>query len=297
MAPRPSFQFYPADWLGNANLMRCTHEQKGIWINVMCLMHDSPTEYGVIRWPLKEIGQAVNCKVSSLADLVKKGVLKGADPGEMCEAFVFTPRHGRKDGDPVVLIQPQPGPLWYSSRMVKDEYIRSVRGESTRFKEGGDDGIGDAPKPTPKPPFGDGSSSSSSSSSFNPLLRSDSGPGQGRHSFGSQIDPVLLALPCTKGKCFHITQTTLDGWKDAFPELEPLAEAKQMKFWLESNPSRQKTFGGMGKFFSSWLRSSQDKAKSAKKEGRGASPATGRATAVQDYLSANPDAIGESNVA
>jgi hypothetical protein len=52
--------------------------------------------------------------------------------------------------------------------MVKDEYVRTIRGESTRF----DGGEGDAPKKasknkpkaSPKPPFGDGSSTASPSS-------------------------------------------------------------------------------------------------------------------------------------
>lgn len=166
---RPSFQFYPADWLGNSNLRRCTHAEKGAWIDVMCLMHDA-AEYGVLRWPLADIAQAVGCPVEILLALIAKGVMKGADDSE-CEPLIFTPRHANKDGDPVTLIPAEQGPVWFSSRMVVDEYKRQVRGSSTRF--GADNkGKNAAPKPTPKaipmpapkPPFGDGASSSSSSS-------------------------------------------------------------------------------------------------------------------------------------
>jgi hypothetical protein len=160
---RPSFQFYPGDWQVNSNLRRCTHAEKGAWVDVMVLMHDQDDEYGVLRWPLKEIAQSIGAPVALLRGLVAKGVLKGSD-SELTEAYIYTPRSGRKDGEPVTLIAPQPGPVWYSSRMVKDEYVRTIRGEASRF--GADDG--DAPKaqskPAPKPPFGDGSSSSSSSS-------------------------------------------------------------------------------------------------------------------------------------
>jgi hypothetical protein len=163
---RPSFQFYPGDWQANSNLRRCTHAEKGVWLDVMCLMHDQP-EYGVLRWPLKEIAQAVGARVADLRALSSKGVLKGSDT-QLEEAFTYTPRSGRRDGEPVTLVPTQAGPIWYSSRMVKDEYVRTIRGESTRF---GDDS-GEAPKRTPKrapkhspkPTFGDGSSSSSSSS-------------------------------------------------------------------------------------------------------------------------------------
>ncbi|MGZ8132560.1 hypothetical protein ACXU40_09230 [Bordetella bronchiseptica] len=163
---RPSFQFYPGDWSGNSNLRRCTHAEKGAWLDVMCLMHDQE-EYGVLRWPLKEVAQAVGCPVGLLKGLASKGVLKGSDSA-LEDAFVYTPRSGRKNGDSVELVPTQAGPIWFSSRMVKDEYVRTIRGESSRFGDGNGDSSKGAPKPStkgsPKPPFGDGSSSSSSSS-------------------------------------------------------------------------------------------------------------------------------------
>ena len=144
---RPSFQFYPGDWQANSNLRRCTHEEKGIWIDVMCLLHDQE-EYGVVRWSLKEIAQAIGSTVQKLRSLVNKGVLKGADDGDECDELIYIPRSGRKNGDPVAVIMSQMGPIWYSSRMVIDEYKRVLRGES-----------GTSPKatsnPSPKPPFGE----------------------------------------------------------------------------------------------------------------------------------------------
>lgn len=159
---RPSFQFYPGDWSANPNLRRCTFTEKGIWLEVMCLMHDQP-EYGVLRWPLKEIAEAVKCRVAELQALCRKGVLKGDDK-TLTDPFVYVPRSGRKDGEPIALIDTQPGPIWYSSRMVKDEYVRTIRGESTRFGDGNGDAPKGTPKVAPKPPLGDGSSSSSPSS-------------------------------------------------------------------------------------------------------------------------------------
>lgn len=160
---RPSFQFYPGDWRQNANLRRCSPAARGVWMDVMCLMHDSD-EYGLLRWPLKEIAQAAGASMTHVRELADKGVLKGADKGE-CVAYIYTPRSGRKDGTPVTLIPTQAGPIWYSSRMVKDEYVRTIRGESG--------GSGESPKHAPKPPLGEakdggfgprGSSSSSSES-------------------------------------------------------------------------------------------------------------------------------------
>lgn len=145
MTKRPSFQFYPFDWQGNANLRRCSPAARGVWVDVMCLMHDQD-EYGVLRWPLKEIAQAAGASMAHLRELVEKSVLKGTDKGE-CKAFVYVPRSGRKDGEPVTLIVTQAGPLWYSSRMVRDEYVRTIRAESGSN--------GGAPTGAPKPPKGE----------------------------------------------------------------------------------------------------------------------------------------------
>src|SRR5260364_81983 len=131
--------------------------RKGVWISVMCLMHDSE-EYGILRWTLKEIAQAVGCPASTLKALRVKGVLKGADRSETCEPFIYTPRSGRKEGPPVTLVSAQCGPIWYSSRMIRDEYVRQHRGNSARFGEDQDE------LSSPKPPLGDGSSSPTSSS-------------------------------------------------------------------------------------------------------------------------------------
>lgn len=160
---RPAFQFYHGDWRSNAKLRRCTHAERGIWMDALCLMADSD-EFGVLRWPLKDLAQAIGCRVSDLTALRTKDVMKGAEKGERCKEFIYTPRHGGKDGDPVMLLPEQDGPVWYSSRMITDEYVRSIRGEGGRF--------GSHPKETPKAPIGKksgtgsgtGSSSSSTSS-------------------------------------------------------------------------------------------------------------------------------------
>lgn len=167
---RPSFQFYPADWRNNAKLRRCSWAARGAWIELLGLLHDSDN-YGVLRWPLKQIAQALGCPLKLLNELVECGVLYGTEKGE-CVPFIYTPRSGRKNGEPVELVPAQQGPVWFSPRMVRDEYVRTVRGESTRFSEdqnpkspspkgGLGAGIGAAPSGLQ----GDGSTSSSTSTS------------------------------------------------------------------------------------------------------------------------------------
>lgn len=156
---RPSFQFYPGDWMSDLKLRRCSPAARGVWVDVLCAMHDSDDAYGILRWPLKEIARTVGAAMAHMRELVDKGVLRGSDT-EVAEPLVYIPRSGRKAGPPITLIPTQPGPLWYSKRLVKDDYIRTHRGEATRF--------GASPNASPKggngEPGGDGSSSSSPSS-------------------------------------------------------------------------------------------------------------------------------------
>lgn len=200
MAKRPSIQFYPADWRNNAKLRRCSWAARGVWIELIGLLHDSD-EYGVLRWPLREIAQALGAPIKEVRELAEKNVLYGCESG-MCEPMVYTPSSGRKLGEPVVLVPAQQGPIWYSPRMVRDEHVRTKRGESTRFGESIDDSpnpspkgaIGEAISDAPTARQGDGSSSSSSSSIKAPP-KSPKGDQRPRMNFESWISSLPDGVP------------------------------------------------------------------------------------------------------
>lgn len=159
---KPAFLFYVKDWRNNAKLRRCSPAARGVWVDVLCLMHDSDAEYGALRWPLKDIIQASGAAAAHVRELVEKGVLKGSDKAGM--QYLFTPKHAGKAGPAVLLLDAPDGPIWYSSRMVRDEWIRKQRGKTSRFD---DDNQPSRPPPKhpPNPPpdrspkggFGEGS--------------------------------------------------------------------------------------------------------------------------------------------
>lgn len=91
----------------------------------MCLMHDSD-EYGVLRWTIAEIAQALRVKPAIVTALAKAGVMKGADAGPV-EPLTYTPKTNNKKWPEVILLPATEGPIWYSSRMVKDEHVRNAR--------------------------------------------------------------------------------------------------------------------------------------------------------------------------
>lgn len=135
MSERPALQLYVKDWLTNQKLRRCSPAARGVWLDVICTLHDSEGggDYGIARYSLKELSRAVHAPLRCLQELVEKGVLKGCDAGVTHPGLIYIPRSGRKDGDPVTLIEPTQGPIWFSSRMVKDEHRRRTAGASTRF--------------------------------------------------------------------------------------------------------------------------------------------------------------------
>lgn len=164
MARRPSFQFYPADWRGNTKLRLATMADRGLWLEVMCLLHDSD-EYGILRCDLDRIAAAVPCHVNSLRTLVSQRIMKGAPAGDQSEAVIYVDSKRQSH----TVLPPQPGPIWFSSRMLVDEF-RSQQNKANGGK-GGNPALvpkNDAAVKQGVNPRGYPSSSSSSSTSLSP---------------------------------------------------------------------------------------------------------------------------------
>lgn len=125
---RPSFQFYPADWKNNVKLRRSSEAARGIWMDILCSLHDEDT-YGQAHYPLEELARAASAPLKLVKELVTRGVLKGSDAGRVVHTKEI--RHAGKVTE-VILID-RDGPCWFSSRMVNDEHSRTGRGASTRF--------------------------------------------------------------------------------------------------------------------------------------------------------------------
>lgn len=233
---RPAFQFYPADWRNNAKLRRCSPAARGVWVDILCLLHDTD-EYGVLRWPLKDVIQAAGAPPALVRELVDKGVLKGADRD--AEAYVFRPTHGGKNGEPVTLVAPMGGPVWYSSRFVRDEYVRQRRGASTHFGE-----ANPAPNHPPKggamasPKGGIGERQGYGPSSSSSYRNTENYPGSGA---GARVgpdddDPMPGQQPTAAGLlCRRLRQAGIGNVNPGHPRLAALlavgaAEAEFLAF-------------------------------------------------------------------
>ncbi len=70
--------------------------------------------------------------------------------------------------------------------------------------------------------------------------------------------PTVIQLTTNKNEPYNITQAELDTFVECYPAVDIMQELRKMKAWLESNPTKRKTKGGMLRFVNNWLAREQD---------------------------------------
>ena len=71
MGKRPSFQFYPNDWLGDNNLQMATTTTKGVWIQILCRMWWS-VDRGKIEGTREQIAGLAGCKLDEFEEFLRE---------------------------------------------------------------------------------------------------------------------------------------------------------------------------------------------------------------------------------
>ena len=103
---RPAFQFYPSDWLRDTALRSCSTGARGLWIDMICWMHEG-NPYGHLK-----VGDKVILP-SNLARMVGETL-------EVVEGWLEELRHAG------VYDISEDGSI-YSRRMIRDENLRQIR--------------------------------------------------------------------------------------------------------------------------------------------------------------------------
>lgn len=60
MAKQPAFQFYTGDWLKDPNLSMCSEATRGIWMDLLCAMHENDRK-GVIAGTPEQLARLCRC--------------------------------------------------------------------------------------------------------------------------------------------------------------------------------------------------------------------------------------------
>ena len=143
MSKLPSLQFYPGDWMKDPALRAVTIAARGLWIDMLCLMHESPRR-GYLQ---HETGKAVTAEqLARMTGCSTDGASLMLQ--ELEDAGVFS-----RTSDQII----------YSRRIVRDERKRQLCSDAGK-KGGGNPTFGGAPKGHPKGAPNPSSSSSVSSS-------------------------------------------------------------------------------------------------------------------------------------
>lgn len=58
---------------------------------------------------------------------------------------------------------------------------------------------------------------------------------------------------------YPVSHEQLAAWVEAYPAVDVRQQLRQMRAWLEANPSRRKTARGMPAFVTRWLGKEQDR--------------------------------------
>lgn len=106
MSKRPSFQFYPGDYLRDAGLRSCSVGARGLWMDMICHMHDG-NPYGYLKVGGKVILPMVLARMVGASTKEVEAWLQ-----ELLEASVYS-----VDSDGCI----------YSRRMIRDEEVRAKR--------------------------------------------------------------------------------------------------------------------------------------------------------------------------
>ena len=100
---------------------------------------------------------------------------------------------------------------------------------------------------------------------------------QGKDSCSELASPASKPAPSDRSPVFNCagnrkqwqaTDEQIDGWIEAYPAVDVLAEMKRAKVWIDSNPVKKKTASGMARYINAWLAKSQNKPDMVSANGR-----------------------------
>ena len=199
MPKRPSFQFYPSDWLRDTALRSCSTGARGLWIDMICYMHEG-NPYGHLKVGDKVIHANNLARMVGETLEVVEGWLK-----ELQQAGVFD-----LTSDSVIC----------SRRMIRDENLRQIRASGGKL--GGNPALMEKGKVNHKVIEEDKQNPTPSSSS------SSSSPESRKQSRGTRLPADWVP-----------TEDQIAFCKAERPDLNPTAVADRFRdFWIAQPGSK-----------------------------------------------------------
>lgn len=106
MSKLPAMQFYPADWRKDIKVQSLSFEERGVWFELLCLMHESE-ERGKLVMNKKPIDEGALARLIGCDEKVFRKIFQRI----LRDKVAYRTRSG----------------VVYNKRMVEDERIRKIR--------------------------------------------------------------------------------------------------------------------------------------------------------------------------
>ncbi len=90
------------------------------------------------------------------------------------------------------------------------------------------------------------------------LCSEPSADGESSEPQTAKEKPIILLLLNTKEE-YPIYQADVDEWSELYPSVDVMQQLRNMKGWLNSNPTKRKTKKGILRFITGWLQKEQNR--------------------------------------
>lgn len=197
----PAFQFYTGDWLKDPELSMCSPSTRGIWIDLLCAMHEMDRS-GQITGTTEQLARLCRCTAVNFVQALEE--LKATNTATVTErngkVTVINRRMKREDRE----------------RKSRNERALRYRQKMKRESNAESDGERNAKVTCIS------SSSSSSSIKENNNIKEK------------------ITFSFQSGGFENITSEDILAWSEAYPAVDVQLSIKQAAQWLISNPSKLK---------------------------------------------------------
>lgn len=270
MSKFPAIQFYVGDWMKDPALRSVSVAARGLWIDLLCIMHESPRR-----------GYLENAKGEPLTEL-QISRMTGVNPKTVHRLIIELSKAD------VTSISDRSSLC--NRRMIRDESTRQLtRDRQERFRNShktqdeipnsNADVTGDVTPLSHPAAFAVAVASSTASSELstqttpNGVVSTETAEARSV----AALDPALVAgwLPIIRSRKkpppgaqfvtvegeyrYLVLRSQVDEWVETFPGVSVMQELREAKQWLLAVPTRRKTDAGIVKFIVSWLAREQDK--------------------------------------
>jgi len=234
----PAIQFYPGDWRKDVGVQSLNYFDRGVWLEMLLLMHDSPVRgklmLGNGAMSDEALARILHIETETLKKTLSTLLECGVTERETRTGALINRRMLRDELER----SRNRGKLhsWRKAKKTQEECNQDVTTRETDLK-----------------PLSSSSISTSSSTSLSTAK-------QKQKTIARSVPPEELAgtLPLANGTEFQVSKADIDRWAQAFPGVSVKQELKKFKAWCEDNPGRKKTAKGIKSAVFRWLDKAQN---------------------------------------